>query len=98
VGVSPLKVVFLGTPEFAVPTLEALIAGHHVLEVITQPDRPQGRKQEMIPSPVKAAARRHCIPVYQPERIRRPEAIEHLRALAPDVMVVVGYGQIIRNR
>jgi methionyl-tRNA formyltransferase len=107
--VSPLKVVFLGTPEFAVPTLEALVAGTcgddsktrlspHVLvvlEVVTQPDRPQGRKQEMIPSPVKAAALRHGIPVYQPERIRRPEAIEHLRALAPDVMVVVGYGQII---
>ena len=101
---SPLKVVFLGTPEFAVPTLEALIAANetrlspHVpimLEVVTQPDRPQGRKHEMIPSPVKAAALRHGIPVYQPERIRRPEAIEHLRALAPDVMVVVGYGQII---
>jgi methionyl-tRNA formyltransferase len=101
-------VVFLGTPEFAVPSLESLItaaeadcqsaAGYQPappLEVITQPDRPQGRKQEMIPSPVKAAAVRHGIPVYQPERIRRPEAIEHLRALAPDVMVVVGYGQII---
>jgi methionyl-tRNA formyltransferase len=93
--VSPLKVVFLGTPEFAVPTLDALASGHRVLEVVTQPDRPKGRKQELTPSPVKAAALRHGIPVYQPERIRRPEAIEHLRALAPDVMVVVGYGQII---
>jgi methionyl-tRNA formyltransferase len=91
-----LKAVFLGTPEFAVPTLERMLqAGYQVVEVITQPDRPQGRKQELIPSPVKAAALRHGIPVYQPERIRRPEAIQHLRELAPEVMVVVGYGQII---
>jgi methionyl-tRNA formyltransferase len=91
-----LNVVFLGTPEFAVATLEKMLAaGHHVLEVITQPDRPQGRKQQMIPSPVKAAALLHGLPVYQPERVRRPEAVEHLKCLAPDVMVVVGYGQII---
>lgn len=91
-----MNVVFLGTPEFAVPTLEKIIdAGHHVVEVITQPDRPKGRKQEMTPSPVKAAALRHALPVYQPERIRRPEAVEHLKALAPEVMVIVGYGQII---
>lgn len=91
-----MNVVFLGTPEFAVPTLEKIIAaGHHVQEVITQPDRPKGRKQEMIPSPVKAAALRHGITVYQPERIRRAESVEHLKSLAPDVMVIVGYGQII---
>jgi methionyl-tRNA formyltransferase len=91
-----MRTVFLGTPEFAVPTLERMLAaGHQVLEAITQPDRPKGRKQEMTPSPVKAAALRLGIPVYQPERMRRPEAQEHLRALAPDVMVVVGYGQII---
>jgi len=91
-----MNLVFLGTPEFAVPTLERLIAaGHRILEVVTQPDRPKGRKQELTPSPVKAAALRHNLPVYQPERIRRPEAVEHLRALAPDAMVVVGYGQII---
>jgi methionyl-tRNA formyltransferase len=91
-----LKAVFLGTPEFAVATLERMLkAGYQVAEVITQPDRPQGRKQELIPSPVKAAALRHGLPVYQPERIRRPEAVQHLTALAPDVMVVVGYGQII---
>ena len=92
----PLRVVFLGTPEFAVPTLEKIIAaGHQVLEVITQPDRPKGRKQELALSPVKLAALRHALPVYQPERIRRPESVEHLKALAPDVMVIVGYGQII---
>ena len=91
-----MKAIFLGTPEFAVPTLERMIAAkHHVMEVVTQPDRPSGRKQTLTPSPVKLAALRHRIPVYQPERIRRPEAAEHLRALAPDVMVVVGYGQII---
>ena len=91
-----MKAVFLGTPEFAVATLERMLeAGIEVTAVVTQPDRPQGRKQEMIPSPVKAAALRHGIPVYQPERIRRPEAVAYLGTLAPDVMVVVGYGQII---
>lgn len=91
-----MNLIFLGTPEFAVPTLDAIVAaGHHVSLVVTQPDRPKGRKQELIPSPVKAAALRHGIPVYQPERIRRPEALERLKELAPDAMVVVGYGQII---
>jgi methionyl-tRNA formyltransferase len=91
-----LRIVFLGTPGFAVPTLDRLIAAGHVIsQVVTQPDRPKGRKQELTPSPVKAAALRHGIPIYQPERIRRPEAVERLRELAPDVMVVVGYGQII---
>src|SRR5712671_885417 len=91
-----VRAVFLGTPEFAVPTLEHMIrAGHNVVTVVTQPDRPKGRKQELTPSAVKAAALRHGIPVFQPERIRRPEAVEHLRALQPEIMVVVGYGQII---
>jgi methionyl-tRNA formyltransferase len=91
-----MKIVYLGTPQFAVPSLEALLAaGHRVLEVITQPDRPKGRRQTLEPSPVKACALAHNLPVYQPERIRRPESIDRLRALAPDVMVVVGYGQII---
>jgi methionyl-tRNA formyltransferase len=91
-----MRVVFLGTPDFAVPALEAILdAGHQVLEVVTQPDRPRGRKQELTPSPVKAAGLRHNLPVYQPERVRRPEAIEHIRTLAPQAMVVVGYGQIL---
>lgn len=93
---SGLRIVFLGTPEFAVPTLEAILAaGYDVALVVTQPDRPKGRRQELAPSPVKACALRHGIPVYQPERIRRPEALERLRELAPAAMVVVGYGQII---
>lgn len=91
-----MRVAFLGTPEFAVPTLESLIeAGHEVAVVVTQPDRPRGRGREMALSPVKQAALRHGLPVYQPERIRRPEAIEYLAGLNAEVMVVVGYGQII---
>ena len=91
-----MRAIFLGTPEFAVPTLDAMAAaGHQIVEVVTQPDRPRGRKQELTPPPVKTAALRHGIPVFQPERIRHSETVERLRALAPDVMVVVGYGQII---
>jgi methionyl-tRNA formyltransferase len=91
-----MNLIFLGTPEFAVPTLEALVsAGHNVLEVITQPDRPKGRHRTMTPSPVKLAALRHNLPVFQPERIRHADSIAHLKALAPQAMVIVGYGQII---
>lgn len=90
-----MRLVFLGTPAFAVPTLERAAAAHEVLAALTQPDRPRGRGQREAPSPVKETALRLGIPVYQPERVRRPEAVERLRALAPDAMVVVGYGQII---
>jgi methionyl-tRNA formyltransferase len=91
-----MRLVFLGTPAFAVPTLERIVdAGHHVVAVVSQPDRPRGRGGRFTPGPVKEAALRLGLPVYQPERIRRPEAIEHLRGLAVEIMVVVGYGQII---
>ena len=91
-----MRLAFLGTPEFAVPTLEKLIAaGHEVAAVVTQPDRPKGRSLHPAPSAVKQVALRRGLPVYQPERIRRPEAAAHLAALNTDVMVVVGYGQII---
>jgi methionyl-tRNA formyltransferase len=91
-----MRLIFLGTPLFAVPTLEALVRrGHEVVSVITQPDRPRGRGQKAPPPPVKEAALRLGLPVYQPERVRRPEAVEYLRNLAPEAMVVVGYGQII---
>ncbi len=91
-----MRLVFLGTPAFAVPTLEQVVAaGHLVQSVITQPDRPRGRGRQLAASPVKSAALRLGLPVYQPERIRRPEAVETLRVLAPEAMVVVGYGQII---
>jgi methionyl-tRNA formyltransferase len=91
-----MRLVFLGTPEFAVPSLERVVeAGHDVLAVLTQPDRPSGRGQNPVAPPVKRAALRLGLPVRQPERVRRPDAAELLRSLAPDAMVVVGYGQII---
>jgi len=91
-----MRLIFLGTPAFAVPTLEGVAAaGHRVLMVVTQPDRPRGRGQNDAPPPVKQAALRLGLPVYQPERVRRPEPVEYLRAIAVDAMVVVGYGQII---
>ncbi len=90
-----MRLIFLGTPAFAVPTLEAVAQKHDVISVITQPDRPKGRGQELAASPVKRAAERLGLPVYQPERIKRPEAQAQLAVLAPEVMVVVGYGQII---
>jgi methionyl-tRNA formyltransferase len=91
-----MRLVFLGTPAFAVPTLErAVEAGHQLMLVVTQPDRPSGRGQQPAPPPVKQAAIRLGLPVYQPERIRRPEAVERLREIGPEAMVVVGYGQII---
>jgi methionyl-tRNA formyltransferase len=91
-----MRTVFLGTPAFAVPTLEAMVrAGHEVTAVVTQPDRPRGRGQSAAAPPVKEAALRLGLPVYQPERVRRPEAVEYLRGLGAEAMVVVGYGQII---
>ena len=91
-----MRLIFLGTPAFAVPTLEAIVeAGHEVAAVLTQPDRPSGRGQNAAASPVKQAALRLGLTVYQPERIRRSEAVEYLRGIAADAMVVVGYGQII---
>src|SRR6266852_5268919 len=91
-----MKLIFMGTPAFAVPTLERLVEkGHQLTAVYTQPDRPKGRGQKDAMPPVKAAALRLGLAVHQPERVRRPEVAEQLRAMAPDAMVVVGYGQII---
>jgi len=91
-----MELIFLGTPTFAVPTLERIVEdGHRVLGVFTQPDRPKGRGGQLNASPVKEAALRLGLPVHQPERIRRPEVIEQLKQMQPDAMVVVGYGQII---
>ncbi len=91
-----MRVVFLGTPLFAVDTLEALAqASYQVVAVYTQPDRPKGRGGQLAASPVKETALRFHLPVFQPERIRRPENAAALQDLQPDVMVVVGYGQII---
>src|ERR1700720_2184198 len=90
-----MTIIFLGTPSFAVPTLERLASAHRILGVFTQPDRPKGRGGQLSPPPVKEAALRLTLPVHQPERVRSPEVVEQLRTMSPEAMVVVGYGQII---
>ena len=91
-----MKVIFMGTPDFSVGTLEALIgAGHEVVLVVTQPDKPKGRGGKMQYTPVKEAAVAHGIPVFQPVKIREPEAVEELRKYNADIMVVIAFGQIL---
>jgi methionyl-tRNA formyltransferase len=91
-----MELIFLGTPAFAVPTLQRIVdAGHRVSAVFTQPDRPKGRGGQLSASPVKEAALRLGLPVHQPERIRHADVAEQLKQMRPDAMVVVGYGQII---
>jgi methionyl-tRNA formyltransferase len=91
-----MVLIFLGTPAFAVPTLERIVdAGHRVLAVFTQPDRPKGRGGQVSQSPVKETALRLGLPVYQPERIKHASVAEQLKQTQPDAMIVVGYGQII---
>ena len=85
----------MGTPEFVVPTLEALIAHHEVIAVVTQPDKPKGRGKAMACPPVKETAMAHDIPVYQPVRVREESFVGTLRELQPDVIVVVAFGQIL---
>lgn len=90
------RIVFMGTPDFACPTLRALIEqGEAVVTVVTQPDRPKGRGQHLVPPPVKELAARHSIPVMQPLKVRDPQVIEIIRELRPDVIVVVAFGQIL---
>jgi len=95
-----MRIVFCGTPQFAVPTLKHLLAqsDFEVVGVITQPDRPRGRGQEVSFSPVKEAALAAKLPVHQPEKIRAAEVQELLRGLAPDCIVIIAYGQIIPAR
>lgn len=91
-----MKIVFMGTPDYAAAALEALIgAGHEITAVVTQPDKPKGRSGEPAPSPVKVCAQRHGIPVLQPRRIKRAEAAEELRRCPADVYVVAAFGQIL---
>jgi methionyl-tRNA formyltransferase len=94
------KIVFMGTPLFAVPSLEAVAAlpDVEIIQVITQPDRPAGRGQTLQPSPVKAKALELGLPVWTPENLKKPEDVEKLREVAPDLMVVVAYGEILRQR
>jgi len=92
----PLKIIFAGTPDFSVPPLKALIdSPHDVIAVYTQPDRPSGRGRKLTPSPVKACALEHNIPVYQPEKLRQPEDQQPLIDMQADLMVVVAYGIIL---
>ena len=87
----------MGTAAFAVPSLDALIAAHHAIPaVVTQPDRPHGRGLALRPSPVKERALHHGLPVLQPEKARDPEFIAQLAGIAPELIVVVAYGQILR--
>ena len=96
IGVRKMKVVFMGTPEFSVGTLEEIIkAGHQVLAVVTQPDKPKGRGKEMQFTPVKEVALRYGIPVYQPIKVRDPEFVEILRGMEADIIIVVAFGQIL---
>jgi methionyl-tRNA formyltransferase len=91
-----MNLVFMGTPAFAVPTLERLVeAGENVIAIYTQPDRPKGRGRQLATSAVKETALRLGLRVEQPERVRRPEVVAQLAEIKPDAMVVVGYGQII---
>lgn len=90
------RVLFAGTPEFACASLAALIdAGHTPVAVLTQPDRPSGRGKKIVPSPVKALALEHGIPVLQPVTLKTPEAVVELGALKPDVLIVAAYGLIL---
>ena len=91
-----MRIVFAGTPEFAAQHLQALLdAGRQIVAVYTQPDRPAGRGQKLMPSPVKQLALQHGIAVYQPQTLRDPAAQAELAALTPDLMVVVAYGLIL---
>jgi len=93
---SGLRVVFMGTPDFACPTLQRLIdRGEEILAVVTQPDRPKGRGQKFLPPPVKALAERHSLPVLQPLKVRAPEFIDIMREMNLDLIVVVAFGQIL---
>ena len=91
-----MRLVFMGTPDFAVPALQTLAASRHeVVGVVTQPDKPKGRGKEMQFTPVKECALRHGIPVFQPKKVRDPECVEELKKYQADVCVVIAFGQIL---
>jgi methionyl-tRNA formyltransferase len=94
-----VRIVFFGSPAFALPSLETLLAaGREVVAVVTQPDRPAGRGHAQLAPPVKLAAAARGLPILQPENVSAPESIGQLRALEPDVFIVAAYGQILRRR
>lgn len=91
-----MRIVFMGTPEFAVPSLRQLIAdGHEIVCVLTQPDKPKNRGMKLMPSPLKVVAMEHQIEVYQPATLKSGEALERLSALKPELIVVAAYGKIL---
>ena len=91
-----MRIIFMGTPDFSVPTLETLVnSRHEVVAVVTQPDKPKGRGGAVQMPPVKETALKYNIPVYQPVRAKNPEFVEEMRALNPDAMVVIAFGQIL---
>ena len=91
-----MRLVFMGTPDFAVPTLQALVDhGHEVVGVFTQPDRPSGRGKNLKPSPIKVAAQELGLKIYQPQKVKSPEGLQALRELAPELIIVVAYGQLL---
>lgn len=94
-----MKIIFMGTPDFAVPCLNALIdAGHEVAAVFTQPDKPVGRKHILTPPPVKLCALKHDIPVYQPQSVKKDDtALNIIKDIVPDIIVVVAYGKLLPN-
>jgi methionyl-tRNA formyltransferase len=92
----PWRLIFMGTPQFALPSLEAILAsGEEVAAVVTQPDRPRGRGQVVTPGPVKELALAWNLPVLQPQRLKDPDLIHQLQTLAPELLVVVAYGRIL---
>ncbi len=93
-----MNIVFMGTPDFAVYTLKALIEKHNVVAVISQPDKPKGRGKKLQPTPIKIVAEENSIPVYQPERIKDDEFCDFLETINADLFVVVAYGQILSER
>ena len=90
-----MRVVFMGSPDFAVPALRALLRHHEVVLVVTQPDKPAGRGKKLAPPPVKRIAEEAGLEILQPRSARKPELVEALRAARPDVCVVVAYGKIL---
>ncbi len=90
-----MRIVFMGTPDFAVPSLEKLIQNHQVVGVITQQDKPRGRGRELLPTPVKKCAMEHNIDVYQPDKVSDEQFVSVLKNLEPDVIIVIAFGQIL---
>ena len=91
-----MRIVFMGTPDFSVPALKAIVeAGHQVTAVVTQPDKPKGRGKDVQMTPVKIQALEYGIPVYQPVKVKTPEFVEILKKEAPDAIVVIAFGQLL---